>query len=73
MVTASDDVRRARVEARGQDFAARAAHQLPEAEKVARADAHFVNDGDRAALRAWVADRFAEYAGRSPHGPSVRH
>jgi dephospho-CoA kinase len=72
VVTASDDVRRARVEERGQDFAARAAHQLPEADKVARADAHFVNDGDRAALRAWVADRFAEYAGPSPHGSPVR-
>jgi len=73
VVTASDDVRRARVEARGQDFAARAAHQLPEAEKVAKADAHVVNDGDRDALRAWVVDRFAEYAGRSPNGPSIRH
>jgi dephospho-CoA kinase len=73
VVTASDDVRRARVEARGQDFAARAAHQMPEAEKVARADAHFVNDGDREALRAWVADRYAEYAGRSPNGPPVPH
>ena len=71
VVTASDDVRRARVEARGQDFAARAARQLPEADKVARADAAFVNDGDRAELRAWVADRFAEYAGRSLHGPPV--
>ena len=73
VVTASDDVRRARVEARGQDYASRAAHQLPEDQKVAKADAHFVNDGDRAALAAWVADRFAEYAGRSPHGSSVRH
>jgi len=73
VVTASDDVRRARVEARGQDFASRAAHQLPEDAKVGKADAHFVNDGDRDALRAWVVDRFAEYAGRSPHGPSVRH
>jgi len=73
VVTASDDVRRARVEARGQDFGARAAHQLPEERKVAEADAHFVNDGDREALRAWVADRYAEYAGPSPHGPPVRH
>ncbi|MGE0026894.1 MAG: dephospho-CoA kinase [Thermoleophilia bacterium] len=73
VVTASDEVRRARVEQRGQDFGSRAAHQLPEAEKVARADAHFVNDGDRDALRAWVADRFGEYAGPSLHGPPVRH
>jgi dephospho-CoA kinase len=64
VVTASDDVRRARVEARGQDFAARRARQVPEEEKVARADRAFVNDGGVEALRAWVADRFAEYAGR---------
>ena len=73
VVTASADVRRARVEARGQDFAARAAHQMPEEEKVARADAVFVNDGDRDALRAWVADRVAEYAGPSSDGPPVPH
>ena len=73
VVTASDDVRRARVEARGQDFAARAARQLPEADKVARADAAFVNDGDRAELLDWVADRFAEYAGMPCHGPPVDH
>lgn len=73
VVTAPDDVRRARVEGRGQDFAARAAHQLPEAEKVARADAHVVNDGDIDVLRAWVADRFAEYAGPARHGPPHPH
>ena len=53
-----------RVEARGQDFDGRAARQLPEQEKVARADRRYVNDGDLSALRAWVADRFAEYADR---------
>lgn len=73
VVTAPEAVRRERVEARGQDFAARAARQLPEADKVARADAAFVNDGDRAELRAWVADRFARYAGRPCHGPPVDH
>ena len=50
------------MEARGQDFAARSARQLPEDEKVARADRAYVNDGGLDALRAWVADRFAEYA-----------
>ena len=64
VVTASDEVRRARVEARGQDFDQRRARQVPEREKVARADRAFVNDGGVDALRAWVADRFAEYAGR---------
>jgi dephospho-CoA kinase len=64
VVTASEAVRRRRVEARGQDFDGRAARQLPEREKVARADRAYVNDGDLGALRAWVADRFAEYADR---------
>lgn len=61
VVTASDSVRQARVHARGQDFAARRAHQMPEDEKVRRADNAFVNDGSLADLQAWVADRFAEY------------
>ena len=65
VVTAPEPVRRRRVEARGQGFAERAARQLPEEEKVAGADAAFVNDGDLDALRAWVADRYAEYAGRT--------
>lgn len=60
VVTASDDVRRRRVEARGQDYAAISARQLPEREKIARADAAFVNDGGLADLEAWVRDRFAE-------------
>jgi dephospho-CoA kinase len=64
VVTASDAVRRARVEARGQDFDQRAARQMPEAEKVARADRAYVNDGDIDALRAWIADRYAEYSAR---------
>ena len=57
------------MEARGQDFAGRAARQLPEEEKVARADRAYVNDGDLPALRAWVADRFAEYADRPCDAP----
>lgn len=73
VVTASEPVRRARVEARGHDFAARSAHQLPEDEKVSRAHAAFVNDGDLGLLRAWVADRYAEYAGRPCHGARDTH
>jgi dephospho-CoA kinase len=64
VLTAGEDVRRERVEARGQAFDARRARQLPEEEKVARADAAFVNDGELAALEAWVAERFADLAGR---------
>lgn len=69
LVTAPDDVRRARVRARGQDFDARSARQMPEEEKVARADGVFVNDAGLDALRAWVADRFSEYAGRPCDAP----
>jgi dephospho-CoA kinase len=61
-VTASEEVRRARVEARGQRFAERRGRQLDEAAKVARADRAFVNDGPIADLEAWVAERFREYA-----------
>ena len=71
LVTAPDEVRRRRVEARGQDFDARSVRQLPEADKAARADRTVVNDGGLDALRAWVADRFAEYAGR-PCDASIR-
>ena len=63
VVTASDEVRRARVTARGQDFDQRSARQTPEAEKVARADRAYVNDGGIRELRAWIADRYSEYAG----------
>lgn len=62
VVTAGDDVRRARVEARGQDFDARRGAQVTEADKVARSDHHYVNDGSLAELDAWVAARFAQYA-----------
>ncbi len=70
VVTAGEEVRRARVAARGQDFDALSARQLPEADKVARADRAYVNDGDLADLRGWVADRYAEYAGR-PCGSTI--
>jgi dephospho-CoA kinase len=52
LITAPDDVRRAR---RPEHFAERAAAQLPEAEKVARADHVYVNDGTPAELERWVA------------------
>jgi dephospho-CoA kinase len=62
VVTAPDDVRRARVAARGQDFASRAAQQMAESEKVRLADRAYVNDGSLEALESWVTDRFREYA-----------
>jgi dephospho-CoA kinase len=65
VVSAGEGVRRARVEARGQRFAERTGRQLPEEEKRARADAWYLNEGSLAALRAWVAERFAEYTGRA--------
>jgi len=65
VVTAGEDVRRARVEARGQRFGERQARQLSEDEKVARADGAFANDGSLDLLERWVAQRFAHYAGRS--------
>ena len=68
VITAGESVRRERVEARGQGFDERRARQLPEAEKVARADAAYVNDGSLAALEAWVAERFADLAGRPCDG-----
>lgn len=63
VVTAPESVRRERVRERGQDFAARAGGQMAEGEKVRLADHAYVNDGSRADLEAWVADRFREYAG----------
>ncbi len=68
VVTAPEDVRRRRAEARGQPFAARSGRQMGEAEKVARADRVYVNDGSVGGLRAWVAERFQEYSGRPCEG-----
>lgn len=62
VVTASPEVRRARVERRGQAFGERAGRQWDEAAKVAAADAAVVNDGDLHHLHAWVADVMARYA-----------
>jgi dephospho-CoA kinase len=73
LVTAPAEVRRRRVEARGQDFDARSGRQMPEEEKAARADRVLVNDAGLDELRAWVADRFAEYAGRSCDAPDRDH
>jgi dephospho-CoA kinase len=53
LITAPGDVRRAR---RPEHFDERAAAQLPEAEKAARADHVYVNDGTPADLERWVAD-----------------
>jgi dephospho-CoA kinase len=61
VVTAPEEVRRARVAARGQDFSARSGNQVTEADKVGRADRYVVNDGSIAALGEWVAARFEEY------------
>lgn len=61
VITAPDDVRRARVEERGQDFAARTAHQIPEADKVERADHVYVNDGSLEDLQSWVDRLHARY------------
>ena len=66
VVTAPDDVRRRRVEERGQDFQERSARQLPEADKVAGADMAYVNDGSVDDLRAWVESVIHRYA---PAGP----
>ena len=64
VVTAGEAVRRERVERRGQSFGERSARQLTEEEKVARADASFVNEGPEELLEHWAGERFAEYAGR---------
>jgi dephospho-CoA kinase len=56
LITAPDDVRRARVPER---FDERAATQLPEAEKIPRADHVYVNDGTPAELERWVGELVA--------------
>jgi dephospho-CoA kinase len=56
VITAPDDVRRARSPER---FDERAGAQLPEAQKVARADYVYVNDGTAEDLERWVADLVA--------------
>jgi dephospho-CoA kinase len=54
LISASDEIRRARGDA--ERFDRRAPYQLPEAEKRALADEVFVNEGDVAALDAWVRE-----------------
>jgi dephospho-CoA kinase len=56
LITAPDEIRRARSPER---FDERAAAQLPEAQKVARAQHVYVNDGTPAELERWVADLVA--------------
>jgi dephospho-CoA kinase len=56
LITAPDEVRRARTPER---FDERAAKQLPEAGKVAQADYVYVNDGAPADLEDWVAELVA--------------
>jgi dephospho-CoA kinase len=56
LITAPDAVRRGRAPER---FDERAAAQLPEAQKVARAEYVYVNDGTLADLERWVADLVA--------------
>jgi dephospho-CoA kinase len=58
-VTAPDDLR----ERRRPGAAQRMAHQLPEAEKAARSDFVFTNDGDLQALDRWVAGLVAQLTG----------
>jgi dephospho-CoA kinase len=65
VITASEAVRRARVEARGQSFSARAAQQWSEADKVARADHVYVNDGSLEDLRDFVRSIVQGYASTS--------
>lgn len=62
VVTASDPVRRMRVEGRGQHFDDRRAHQMDEDAKVAAADEAYVNDGSLDDLQAWVDDVMSRYA-----------
>lgn len=63
VVTASEDVRRSRVERRGQRFDQRSALQMAEEEKVARADSTMVNEGTLESLESWVRDEFRRRAG----------
>jgi dephospho-CoA kinase len=58
LITAPDDVRRAR-DPRAVE---RQVHQMPEDEKRALADEVYVNDGSVEALDAWVADLVARLA-----------
>jgi dephospho-CoA kinase len=60
LITAPDDVRRARDPER---FDRRGGHQLPEQQKRALADEVYVNDGSVEALDRWVAELLARLTG----------
>jgi dephospho-CoA kinase len=60
LITASDEVRRARSPER---FERRQGHQMPEDEKRELADEVYVNDGSLEALDAWVADLLRRLTG----------
>jgi dephospho-CoA kinase len=62
LITAPGDVRRAR---RPEHFDERAAAQLPEGEKAARADHVYVNDGTPEELERWVADLVERLRGQA--------
>jgi dephospho-CoA kinase len=70
VVTASEPVRRLRVEGRGQQFDARRAHQLDEDAKVAAADDAYVNDGSLDELQAWVDGVMSRYVAGAADGAS---
>jgi dephospho-CoA kinase len=63
LITAPDDLRRAR---RPEHFDERAAAQLPEGDKAARADHVYVNAGTPAELERWVAGLVERLRGRQP-------
>jgi dephospho-CoA kinase len=63
LITAPDDVRRSR---RPEQYDERAAAQLAEADKVARADHVYVNDGTPAELEHWVAQLVERLRGQRP-------
>ena len=66
VVTAGEDIRRTRVEARGQDFGERSERQWAEQRKIASADRVFYNEGDLDALRDWVGRVYTEFATPAP-------
>lgn len=70
VVTASEPVRRMRVEERGQKFDERRVHQMDEESKVAAADEAYLNDGSLDDLQEWVDAVMTRYATRAADGAS---
>lgn len=66
VVSASEPLRRARVEARGQDFDQRAAAQWSEQRKIALADDVYMNDGTVGDLAGWAAAWWRVHAAVPP-------